>query len=903
MHTTEVEVRSDWHELAAEDAVRLLNVDVRLGLATAEAVTRRERYGPNRLPEGKRKGPIERFLLQFHNVLIYVLLAAAVVTLLLGHLIDTGVILAVVVVNAVIGFIQEGKAEKALAAIRSMLSVEAVVTRDGERATVPAEDLVPGDLVHLKSGDKIPADLRLVKSRSLRVEEAALTGESQPVEKSVAPVPADAVLGDRTSMCYSGTLVTYGQATGVVIATGAHTELGRINALVAAAPTLVTPLLRQVARFGHALTIVILSLSALVLPFALFVRDYSFGEAFLAVVGLAVAAIPEGLPAIMTITLAIGVQAMARRRAIIRRLPAVETLGSVTVICSDKTGTLTRNEMTVASVVTASHRFDVSGVGYQPQGEFTLDVEDIAPADHPPIVDLARVGLLCNDTRVRESGGQWKVEGDPTEGALVVLGRKAGLDPAGEAAAHPRLDSVPFESEHKFMATLHEGPGGRVAFLKGAPERVLDLSSRQRRGTDEEPLDRGYWNHAMEHIANRGERVLALAQRPAPGAGDQIDFNAVTEGGFVFLGLAGIIDPPRDEAIEAIRTCHDAGIVVKMITGDHALTAGAIASQLGLGASGVITGAELDATPDEALPDLVAKTHVFARTTPEDKLRLVRALQARGKIVAMTGDGVNDAPALKSADVGIAMGIKGTEAAKEASEMVLADDNFASIAHAVEEGRTVYDNLKKAILFILPTNGAEALVIVFAILAGLELPITPVQILWVNMITAVTLALALAFEPSERDVMRRPPREPRESLLPPFFLWRIAFVSVLIMLGTMGVFEWTLERSGDIDTARTAAVAMLVLGEMFYLLNSRFMLESSLRADLLTANPYVLYALGVVFFAQLLFTYTPIMNTWFTSTPLDAAIWLPMFAIGLVVFALVEVEKAVIRRRRERRAS
>jgi magnesium-transporting ATPase (P-type) len=437
MHATEVEVRSDWHELTAADAVRLLDVDGLAGLSSAEATARRERYGPNRLPEGKRKGPIERFLLQFHNVLIYVLLAAAVVTLLLGHLIDTGVILAVVVVNAVIGFIQEGKAEKALAAIRSMLSVEAVVTRDGQRATVPAEDLVPGDLVHLKSGDKIPADLRLVKSRSLRIEEAALTGESQPVEKSVAPAPADAVLGDRTSMCYSGTLVTYGQATGVVVATGAQTELGRINELVAAAPTLVTPLLRQVARFGHALTIVILGLAALVLPFAVFVRDYSFGEAFLAVVGLAVAAIPEGLPAIMTITLAIGVQAMARRRAIIRRLPAVETLGSVTVICSDKTGTLTRNEMTVTSVVTASHRFDVSGVGYQPQGEFTLDVDDIAPADHPPLVDLARVGLLCNDTRVRESGGEWKVEGDPTEGALVVLGRKAGLDPAGEAAGIP----------------------------------------------------------------------------------------------------------------------------------------------------------------------------------------------------------------------------------------------------------------------------------------------------------------------------------------------------------------------------------------------------------------------------------------------------------------------------------
>lgn len=888
-----------WHTLPVEETLTHIQSDPKKGLEDNEAASRLEKYGPNTLPTAHRIGPVKRFLLQFHNVLIYVLLASAVVTALLDHWIDTWVIFAVVILNALIGFVQEGKAEKALGAIQGMLSSEATVTRNGETRVVPASDLVPGDVVRLQSGDKIPADLRILDSRSLRVEEAALTGESLPVEKSTDPVKEDAPLGDRTSMAYSGTIVSYGQARGVVVATGTQTEIGRINDLVSTAPSLTTPLLRQVAHFGHLLTYTILGVAALVLPFAIYVRGASFDEAFLSVVGLAVAAIPEGLPAIMTITLAIGVQAMARRKAIIRRLPAVETLGSVSIICSDKTGTLTRNEMTVSTVVTADHLYEVTGVGYQPEGSFSLEVEDIAPADYPPLLDLARVGLLCNDSRLQVEEGIWRVEGDPTEGALLALGSKAKLTVEEEGTAWPRLDSIPFESDHKFMATLHRTPDREhLIFLKGAPEKVLERCQNQRSNSGDVPLTAPHWEKAMEHVARRGERLLGLAVKSVPTSTESIGFEDVADG-FVMLGLTGIIDPPRDESVEAVRHCQAAGITVKMITGDHALTADAIATQIGLKGKGrVVSGAELEETSDEDLPEIAEQNNVFARTTPEHKLRLVKALQSLGHIVAMTGDGVNDAPALKTANVGIAMGIKGTEAAKEVSEMVLADDNFASIARAVEEGRTVYDNLKKAILFILPTNGAEALVIITAIVAGFTMPLTPVQVLWVNMVTAVTLGLALAFEPAEARVMKRPPRDASEPLLPKFFLWRIGFVSVLIMLGTLGVFFW-MNPQGE-DLARTAAVGTLIFGQVFYLLNSRFMFESSFRKDLLTSNPMVAYAIAAVVGAQLFFTYVPVMNTWFGSMPLPGVSWLPMLGTGFLVFIAVEIEKAVIRRRKRR---
>jgi magnesium-transporting ATPase (P-type) len=885
-----------WHARSAEDVLSNFETRLQEGLTSSEAEALREKHGPNTLPAQHRIGPVRRFLLQFHNILIYVLLAAAVVTALLDHWIDTWVIFAVVILNALIGFVQEGKAEKALGALSGMLSSEATVTRDGQKQTIPAEDLVPGDIVHLQSGDKVPADLRILESRSLRVEEAALTGESLPVEKSPDPVDESTLLGDRKSMAFSGTIVNYGQATGVVVATGAHTEIGRINALVSAAPSLTTPLLRQVTHFGHLLTYTILGVAVLVFPFAVWIRGMDLAEAFLAVVGLAVAAIPEGLPAILTITLAIGVQAMARRKAIIRRLPAVETLGSVSIICSDKTGTLTRNEMTVTSVVTAEHLYEITGVGYAPVGTFSQEVHDINPLSVPALSDLVTAGLLCNDSRLRETDNLWRVEGDPTEGALLTLAGKAGLSLEEQSQNLPRLDSIPFESEHKFMATLHRSDAGNLIFLKGAPERVLERCATHRGADGDAPLDRPYWDEAIEHVARRGERLLAVAMKPVHRNQTSIDFDDVSEG-FVLLGLTGIIDPPRDESIEAVARCQQAGITVKMITGDHGLTAEAIARQIGmLGKGRVITGAELESTSDEDLPEIAESNNVFARTSPEHKLRLVRALQSRGHIVAMTGDGVNDAPALKTANVGIAMGIKGTEAAKEVSEMVLADDNFASIAHAVEEGRTVYDNLKKAILFMLPTNGAEALVIIVALLLGFTLPLSPVQVLWVNMVTAVTLGLALAFEPPEKAVMSRPPRNADEPLLPPFFLWRISFVSVIIMIGTLGIFFWVKQKA-DLDAARTAAVGTLIFSQIFYLFNSRLIRESALRRDLLTANPFILYASLAVVFAQMVFTYVPVMNQWFGSVPLPGISWVPMLVVGTVVFLLVEAEKTWLRRK------
>jgi len=746
------------------------------------------------------------------------------------------VIAAVVILNAIIGFIQEGRAERALDAIRSLLSQQATVHRDGERVTIPAQGLVPGDIVFVQSGDKVPADLRLLRAKTLRIQEAVLTGESVPVDKSVEIVDAVAPLGDRACMAYSGTLVGYGQGTGVVVATGARTEIGRVSTLLTTVETLTTPLLRQMATFDQWLTIAILLLVAATFAVGTLLHGLAASEMFLAAVGLAVAAIPEGLPAIMTITLAIGVERMARQNAIIRRLPAVETLGSVSVICSDKTGTLIRNEMTVRSVATSHQLLELSGSGYRPEGEFLLDGTPVAIDLRPRLEALTLGAVLCSDASMSRRDGDWTVNGDPMEAALLVAGMKAALNPILVRKSWPRADEIPFESEHRFMATLHHDHEGHGAiYVKGAPERVLEMRALQRMHEDDAPIDREYWHARMAEMAGRGERVLALAAKGTNAEHRSLTF-ADVEDGLTMLGLFGLADPPREEAIRAVAQCQAAGIRIKMITGDHAGTAVAIAAQLGLASSrNVLTGINLDSMPPEELAHRVLDFDVFARTSPDHKLRLVQALQERHQIVAMTGDGVNDAPALKRADVGVAMGMKGSEAAKEAAEMVLADDNFASIARAVEQGRSVYDNLKKAILFILPTNGGEALTIVAAIAFGHLLPITAVQILWVNMITAVTLALALAFDPEERDVMARPPRRADEPILSRFLIWRIAFVSTVLVLGVFGMFLWLRTSGADIETARTAAVNTLVMFEVFYLFNVR-KLQSLPFAGLLKAE-------------------------------------------------------------------
>ena len=887
---------SSWHTDDSEVIFEKLSTSVE-GLSLQEAEQRLLEFGPNRLRPGKKKGPFARFLAQFHNVLIYVLLGAGVVTALLGHWIDSGVILGVVVINAFIGFIQEGKAEKALDAIRNMLSQQAMVKRDGKFINLPAEQLIPGDVVFLQSGDKVPADLRLFKTRELRIEEAMLTGESVPVEKTTQAVAQQATIGDRKCLAYSGTLVTYGQGQGVVVATGDNTEIGRISGMLRDVQVLTTPLLRQMAIFAKWLTIAIGIIAAVTFIYGVLFQDYSASEMFLAAVGLAVAGIPEGLPAIMTITLAIGVQRMARKHAIIRRLPAVETLGSVTVICSDKTGTLTRNEMTVQTIATGAGICEVSGAGYDPHGTFSLNDVTVTPEEFPLLREVAQASLLCNDASLSEVDKQWQIQGDPTEGALVTLALKAGLDHNHYQSQYPRTDVIPFESQHRFMATLHHDHAGHgFIYIKGAPERVLEMCHRQRMRGEDVPMDKAYWDACMHTMASNGQRLLAIAFRTAPEEQRSLNFSDV-ENGLTLLGIAGIIDPPRDEAIEAVRTCQASGIRVKMITGDHAITARAIGTQMGIGDGvTVVNGTELDSYNKEQLQAAVQRSDIFARVSPEQKLQLVTALQAAGEVVSMTGDGVNDAPALKRADVGVAMGLKGTEVAKEAAEMVLTDDNFASIAHAVEEGRTVYDNLKKSILFILPTNGGEALTIIAAIVMGRQLPITPAQILWVNMITAVTLALTLAFEPSERNVMQRPPRDPREPILSGFLIWRILFVSIIIVIGTFGLFLWERDQGSSIELSRTVAVNTLVMFEIFYLFSARYLLAPSLTREGLFGNRYVLYAIGLLMLIQLGFTYLGPMQTLFATTAMDAETWLRVIIVASSVLVLVEIEKFLLRK-------
>lgn len=887
-----------WHTLSDEECFTTLDSQ-RYGLSQTSAQQRLQQTGPNCLPTPPKQGPLKRLLRQFHNVLIYIMLASALVAAFLEHWVDSGVILGAILVNVVIGFIQEGKAEAALESIRNMLTSHATVVREGQRQEIDARNLVVGDVVLLSSGDKVPADLRLFQVQNLRIEEAALTGESLAVEKSIGSIAADAPLGDRYCMAYSGTLVVYGQARGLVVATGSQTELGKINSLLANVQVLSTPLLRQIDRFGRWLAVVILLLVAATFGLGTFWRGNDATEMFIMSVALTASAIPEGLPAIITIMLALGVQKMARRQAIVRHLPAVETLGSVTVICTDKTGTLTRNEMTVQRVIASESIYDITGIGYAPEGSFIAHQQPVAVNQHPSLTDLCRAALLCNDGRLFEQHQQWCVEGDPTEGALLVLARKGGLTPDAETQLWPRLDSIPFESEHRFMATLNgSGPSRRI-FLKGAPERILDLCSHQRTLCGQQILDPDYWRRMATDTAARGLRLLAIAEKTVCLDQDTLGFSDIESGDFTLLGLVGIIDPPREEAIQAVKECHTAGIQVKMITGDHAETARAIGAQLGIGqGKPVLTGAEISVMDDAKLRQVVMEVDVFARASPEHKLRLVEAMQDCQHVVAMTGDGVNDAPALKRADVGIAMGNKGTEAAKEAADMVLVDDNFRTISNAVREGRAIYDNLKKSILFILPTNGGQAIIVMVAILFELALPLTPVQVLWVNMVTACTLALALAAEPIERGIMHRPPRPPSEPILTRFFIWRVVMVSLLMTLGSLGLFLWELQMGTSIEVARTMAVNVIVVGEMFYLFSSRYLVASVLNWQGLLGNRWVLICVTGCTLLQLLYTYHPTLQQLFGSTALSGWAWLQIILAGSLTLLGSELEKWQLRRRK-----
>lgn len=885
-----------WHSCDVDDAVRLLDSALQ-GLNEEEAAARLSRNGPNRLPAPEGKSALKRFFLQFNNLLIYVLLGAAVVSVALGHLVDAWVILAVVVLNALIGFIQEGRAERALEAIRGMIDPRATVLRAGRRLTVSADQLVPGDIVLIEAGDRVPADIRLIRARNLRIDEAVLTGESVAVEKSVEAVPAGAVLGERTSMAFSGTFVAAGQGAGVAVATGPGTELGRISSLVASIDDLETPLIRQIDAFTGRLTRAVLGISALAFLAAYFVNDYGLGDAFMTVVGLAVAAIPEELPAIMTITLAIGVQRMAARNAIVRRLPAVETLGSVSVICTDKTGTLTRNEMTARSIVTAEGEWEVTGVGYAPIGSLKSSGTDFDVDSDPVLAELIQTGLLCNDAEIRHNARDgWIADGDAMEGALVTLAAKTGFDPETERKRLPRIDEIPFDAAYRYMATLHHDHRERwFALIKGAPERVFELCSKERRTDGDHPLDTAAWERRAGQLASQGQRVLAFATKALAPHHRELTF-ADVQGGATCLGLVGFIDPPREEARQAVNDCHEAGIRLVMITGDHVDTAREIGRQLGLSENPkALAGKELEKFDEADLKKAAAEATVFARTTPEHKLRLVEALQTDGQIVAMTGDGVNDAPALKRADVGVAMGRKGTEAAKEAAEIVLADDNFASIVAAVREGRTVYDNLTKVIAFALPTNGGEALTILAALALGLALPITPVQILWINMVTTVALGLVLAFEPTEPGAMKRPPRPVNRPLLTGDLLWRIAFVSALFVVSAFGMLFWALDRGLPTEEARTLVVNTIVVMEIFYLFSVRYVHGTSLTWQGVLGTPAVLAGVGLVFLAQLGFTYIPFMNAAFESRPVAFSDGLLVIGAGIALLIVAEVEKRLRR--------
>ncbi|MCD8351280.1 MAG: cation-transporting P-type ATPase [Planctomycetaceae bacterium] len=889
---TTIAKRKNWYTRSVSETLSLLDTDAANGLTPEAAAERLKQYGPNQLPEGEKRSLVRTFLRQFNNILIYVLLVAAGITFFMGHYVDTAVILAVVVINAMIGFIQENRAESAMNSIRTFLSPEAHVVRGGKRMEIPAEDLTLGDVVRLKPGDKVPADLRLIQADNLRIEESPLTGEAMPAEKSIAPLPTDTQLGDRANIAFSGSNVSAGTGIGLVVAVGESTVLGRINEMLPEVETPTTPLIRQMDKLSTHVAIVIIVVAVGVYLFGTFFRDYERGELALSVMGLAIAAIPEGLPAIMSIILAVGVQAMARRCAIVRNLPSVESLGSVTVICSDKTGTLTQNEMTVGEVVTREDRFAFSGSGYSPEGEVTKGGGGIHLQSEPELLSTLTCFRVCNDSELAqdESGG-WTVKGEPTEGALMTAYEK--VDAPDQDIE--RLHVIPFDSAYKYMAVLAKVGGKKIIYIKGAPDRLFEMASEERNAGGTHSLDLKYWKKEMSRLAGEGQRTIAAAYKPASEGMTAIDYDDIKEG-VILLGLAGITDPPRPEAIKAVEECQDAGITVKMITGDHAETATAIAEQMGICyGEEALTGRELDAMDEDDLRIAAQNHNVFARTSPENKLQLVKALQSKGEVVAMTGDGVNDAPALKMADVGIAMGVKGTEVTKEASEIVLADDNFSTIAAAVEEGRKVYDNIKKTILFILPTNGAECLLIMASIIFGTMLPLTPVQILWVNMVTSVTVSLALAFEPLDPEAMQRAPRDPSEGILTPYFIWRIFYVSVLIGGGTLWL-GLALARSGsyDTDAIRTITMETIVIAQFFHLFNNRSLRGSALSTGFFS-NKAVFIVGALMVALQLAVTYIPFMNTVFHTTPLPLSDWWYPMVLGLVVFVVVEIEKGIMR--------
>jgi Ca2+-transporting ATPase len=905
-----------WHNLRPDEAARLLGVDAGKGLPEAEARRRAEEHGPNEITAHVGPSWVSRLLDQFNQPLIYILLASALVAGLLREWVDCGVILGVVALNAAIGFIQETKAIQALDALARVMTTEATVVRQGQARRVPASELVPGDIVNVEAGDKVPADLRVFSCVDLRVDESTLTGESVPVQKGSEVLERDTQVAERTNMMFASTLVTSGRGVAAVVGTGDNTEIGRVSQHIAHASALDTPLTKKIAQFSRVVLVAILVLAAVAFAVGL-VRGQTVGEMLMASVALAVGAIPEGLPAAVTITLAIGVGRMARRRAIVRRLPAVETLGSTTVICTDKTGTLTENKMTVRQLHAGGSKYSLTGRGYEPVGEVRVEgrppadpsvegapVGDTRAAVTVPVVveELLRAGALCNDAVLQEEEGDWHIHGDPTEGALLVSAAKAGIDLGRLSVDYPRLDSVPFASGRRYMATLHLAPEGlSVAFVKGSVEALLPRCARMMAGDGGlVPLDGEVVEQALEMMASEGLRVLACARKEFGPEVTHLEEEDVG-GGLIFLGLQGMLDPARAEAAAAVRACREAGLMVKMITGDHAATAAAVAHRVGImdeRVDTVLSYHEIEALGDTELEDAALEARVFARVSPEQKLRLVEALQARGQVVAMTGDGVNDAAALRRADIGVAMGMAGTDVAREAADMVLTDDNFATIEAAVEEGRGVFDNLVKFITWTLPTNLGEGLVILAAVLVGATLPILPVQILWINMTTAVFIGLGLAFEEKEAGIMTRPPRSPNMPLLTRELVVRIILVGALLLAASFGLFAVMSERT-TLAEARTVAVNVFVVVQLFYLFNCRT-LAGAAQGPRFFSNPWLWGGVTIMVVLQALFTYAPFMNRVFLTSPIGLPEWGLILAVGVVAYVVVAAEKAVTARSRRR---
>ena len=890
---------ANWHAMPASQVLEQLGTTPD-GLSAEEARRRLERFGPNELREEEGPSPVLAFLNQFRSPLIYILLVAALLSFAGRHPVDGYVILAVVILNAVIGFSQEYRAERALEALKRLAALRASALRDREEEDIDAAELVPGDVIMLAVGDKVPADCRLFVTMSLKTDESALTGESLPIEKETDPLPADKPLAERRNMLYSGTTVAYGRGMAVVTATGMSTEIGRIASEVAAEPRRLTPVQKKLSRLAGHLGIAGLLIAVGIVAAGL-ARQLNLLDMFFLAVAAAVSFIPEGLPAVVTIVLAVGVQRMAKRCAVVRKLPAVETLGSATVICSDKTGTLTKNEMTVRQGYTADARFTVSGEGYAPEGHFYVEAREIVPSDYPDVELLLTALVLCNDARLHLEEDMWRIIGDPTEGALVVAGEKLRLKKHELEAAQPRTNEVPFDSEKRYMATLHELPDGRkVAYVKGAPEVVLSMSDRYRAGGEVAELASEI---AAEFAARNAEmaagalRVLAAGYKEFPAETQEIEHPDV-ESGLVFLGAVGMIDPPREEAKRAVQAAREAGMRVIMVTGDHPDTARTVAELLGLLGEGmrVVPGRTLDAMTDDQLAAEIERIAVFARVEPQHKIRIVRALRDRGQIVAMTGDGVNDAPALKLADIGIAMGITGTDVAKEAADMVLLDDNFATIVSAIEEGRSIFANIRRVVLYLLATNTGEILVYMSGILAGIPIPLLPTQILWINLVTDGFSTVPLSMEPKEEGILREPPRNPREPIVNRQVVYHIVFVALFMLVGTLALYRYELEHT-TLDRARTHAFVVMALFQIFNIFNVRSSRYSIFDIGVLS-NPYVLVGATASVLAQIAAVHMAFFQSVFHTVPLSSSEWALAVAVASTVFWAEEIQKAIARRRR-----